>query len=486
MYEKIIKCRLVLVALLTPGTGSPWHQALQQPLSAAPCPTHPGHSWHIQGPSGAAALLAGSVSVGFTAAGAAGVHLEERWGWGCKARKQAHLSGGRCVGAEEPRCPKGIGPLGCIISSLATRHLPSVPETQDTYQTSTVKQLVTANLLHPYPETTHGSHPLRTNISFPVSDTVFGFVSLWLFLFPRMFSFLPKSVSPELQFLWFQIKLFSYLQPSALGDRIVAIADTPIQKNLLVYLGYIRNGQCSFSKVKSIIKYLLTSGQFSCSVVSDSLWPHEPQHTRPPCPSPTPRVYPNSCPLSWWYHPTISSSVVPFSSCLKSFQVSGSFQMSQLFASGGQSIGVSASISVLPMNTQDWSPLGWTGWISLQSKGLSRVFNTTVQKPQFLCTQLSLRSNSHIHRWLLEKNIALTRWTFVGKVMSLLLNMLSRLVITFLPRSKRLLISWLHSPSAVILEPKKIISHCFHRFPIYLPWRDETGCHDLSFWNVEL
>ena len=123
------------------------------------------------------------------------------------------------------------------------------------------------------------------------------------------------------------------------------------------------------------------SVQFSRSVVSDSLQPHEPQHARPPCPSPTPRVHPNPHPLSRWYHPTISSSVIPFSSCPQSFPASGSFQMSQLFASGGQSIGVSASKSVLPMNTQDYSPLGRTGWISLQSKGLSRVFfNSTVQK----------------------------------------------------------------------------------------------------------
>ena len=133
------------------------------------------------------------------------------------------------------------------------------------------------------------------------------------------------------------------------------------------------------------------SVQFSCSVMSNSLRPHEPQHTRPPCPSPTPRIHPNPCPLSQWHHPTISSSVIPFSSCPQSFPASGSFQMSQLFTSGGQSIGASASTSVLPMNTQDWSPLGWTGWISLQSKGLSRVFsNTTVQKHQFFGTQLSL------------------------------------------------------------------------------------------------
>ena len=112
--------------------------------------------------------------------------------------------------------------------------------------------------------------------------------------------------------------------------------------------------------------------QFSHSVVSDSLWPHELQHARPPCPSPTPGVHSNSCPSSWWCRPAVSSSVVPFSSCPQSFPASGSFQMSQLFASGGQSIGVSASGSVLPMNTQDWSPLGWTDWISLQSKKLSR------------------------------------------------------------------------------------------------------------------
>ena len=143
--------------------------------------------------------------------------------------------------------------------------------------------------------------------------------------------------------------------------------------------------------------------QFS-SVVSNSLWHRGLQHNRLPCPSPTPGAYSNSCPLSRWCHPTISPSVIRFSSCLQSFPASGSFQMSQFFPSGGQSIEVSASISVLPMNTQDWSPLGWTGWISLQSKGLSRVFsNTTVQKHQFFSTQLSLWSNSDIHTWPLEK-----------------------------------------------------------------------------------
>ena len=157
---------------------------------------------------------------------------------------------------------------------------------------------------------------------------------------------------------------------------------------------------------RRLFKYLVSQSvsQFSRSVMSDSLRPHELQHARPPCPSPTPGVHPNPCPLSWWCHPAISSSVIPFSSCPQSFSASGSFPMSQLFPSGGQGIGVSASTSVLSMNTQDWSPLGWTGWISLQSKGLSRVFsNTTVQKHQFFGAQLSLQSNSHIHTWLLEK-----------------------------------------------------------------------------------
>ena len=152
--------------------------------------------------------------------------------------------------------------------------------------------------------------------------------------------------------------------------------------------------RCSTSLVISSIR-------FSHSVMSNSLWPHEPQHARSPCPSPTPGVYPNSRPLSRWCHPTISSSVVPFSSCPQSFPASGSFQMSQLSASGGQSIELSASASVFPMNTQDWSPLEWTDWISLRSKGLSRVFsNTTVQKHQkhqFFSAQLSSQSDSHIH-----------------------------------------------------------------------------------------
>ena len=147
-----------------------------------------------------------------------------------------------------------------------------------------------------------------------------------------------------------------------------------------------------------------SSVQFSLSVVSNSLWPQGLQHVRLPCPSLTPGAYSNSCPKSRWCHPIISSSVIPFSSCLQSFTASGSFRMSQFFASGGQSIGISASASVLPMNIQDWFPLGWTSWISLQSKGLSRVFsNTTIQKHQFFGFQFSLQSNFHIQKWLLEK-----------------------------------------------------------------------------------
>ena len=192
--------------------------------------------------------------------------------------------------------------------------------------------------------------------------------------------------------------------------------------------------------------------------MSNSLWPNELQHAWLPCPSVSLRVGSNSCPLSWWCHPTISSSIVPFSSCLQSFPASGSFQMSQLFTSGGQSIGVAASKSILPMNTQDWSPLGWTGWISLQSKGLSESSPTPQFKASILrCSALFIVQLSHPYMTT-GKTIALTIQIFVSKAMSLLLNMLSRFVIAFLPRSKRLLISWLQSLSAVILEPKKIKS----------------------------
>ena len=160
----------------------------------------------------------------------------------------------------------------------------------------------------------------------------------------------------------------------------------------LLHLGIWGTG-CIFVHLPSCsLSYLsCDSVQFSRSIMSNSLWPHGLQHPRPPCLSPTPRVYSNSCPLSWWCHPTILSSVVLFSSCLQSFPASGSFPVGHFFTSGGQSIGVSASASVLLMNTQDWFPLGRTGWISLPSKGLSRVFsNTTVKKHQFFGAQLSL------------------------------------------------------------------------------------------------
>ena len=201
---------------------------------------------------------------------------------------------------------------------------------------------------------------------------------------------------------------------------------------------------------------MFSSGQFSRSVVSDSLRPHEWKHARPPCPSPTPGVYPNSCPLSQWCHPTISSSVVAFSSCPQSFPASGSFPMSQLFTSGGQRIGVSASTSVLPMNTQDSSPLGWTGWISLQSKGL---FKHLLQLHSLKASVLGPRRRLSIklsHPCITtRKTIALTIWTFVGKEISLVFNTLSRFVITFLPRSKHLLISWLLSLSQWIWSLRK-------------------------------
>ena len=148
----------------------------------------------------------------------------------------------------------------------------------------------------------------------------------------------------------------------------------------------------------------ISSVHFSRSVVSDSLRPHESQHARPPCPSPSPGVHSDSRPSSPWCNPAISSSVIPFSSCPQSLPASESFPMSKLFAWGGQSTGVSALASFLPKKSQGWSPSEWTDWISLQSKGLSRVFsNTTVQKHQFFGTQLSSQPNSHIHTWPLEK-----------------------------------------------------------------------------------
>ena len=227
------------------------------------------------------------------------------------------------------------------------------------------------------------------------------------------------------------------------------------------------------------------SVQFSHSLMPDSLRPRGPQHARPPCLSPTPGVHSNSCPLSQWCHPTISSSVVPFSSRLQSFPALGSSPVSQFFSSGGQSIGVSASASVLPMNTQDWSPLGWTGWISLQSKGLARVFsNITVQKHQSsVLSFLYSPTLTFIHDNWKDHSFD---YTDLCRQCLCFFNMPSRLVIAFLPKSKHLLISWLQSPSTVIWEPNRNWKKpCFHCFLISLPWGDGTGCHDLSFLNVE-
>ena len=222
--------------------------------------------------------------------------------------------------------------------------------------------------------------------------------------------------------------------------------------------------------------------------MSNSLWSHGLQHAGLPCLTLSPRICLNSCPLSWWCHQKVASSVAPFFSCPRSFPASGSFQMSQFFASGGQSIGASASASVLPMTIQGWFPLGLVGLISLLSKGLSKVFtSTTVQKNQSIGAQSSLWSNSHIHTWPLE-TIALTRQTFTCKAMSLLFNMLSRLVKAFLSRSKHPLISWLQSPFAVTLESKKINLSLFPLFPHlfamklwdWFPWSWFFKCWVLS------
>ena len=209
--------------------------------------------------------------------------------------------------------------------------------------------------------------------------------------------------------------------------------------------------------------------------MSNSLQPREPKHTRP---SPTPRVHPNSCPLCQWCHSAISYSVVPFSSCLQSLPASGSFPMSQLFASGGQSIEVSASISVRSVNTQDWSRLGWTGWISSPRDTQESSPTPQIKSISFYIVQLS-------HPYMTTgKTIALTRLTFADKVMCLLFNMVSRLVITVLPKNKCLL-SFMAGVTICgdFGAPQNKVSHCF---PIYLPWNDGTGCHDLSFLNVEL
>ena len=228
--------------------------------------------------------------------------------------------------------------------------------------------------------------------------------------------------------------------------------------------------QSFLPKSRGSLRYsrVVSSFQFSHSVISDSLRSHGPQHPRLPCLSPTPRAFSNSCPSSQWCYPIIPSSVIQFCSHLQPFPASGFFPKSQFFASDGQRIAVSASALILPMNILDWFPLGWTGCISLQSKGLSRVFsNITVQKHQFFSAWLSLWSNSCMTT---GKTIALTRWTFDGKVMSLLFNTLSRLVIALLPRSKCLLISWLQSPPAVLLGLLKMrsvtVSFFLHLFSV--------------------
>ena len=225
-----------------------------------------------------------------------------------------------------------------------------------------------------------------------------------------------------------------------------------------------------------------SSVQFSRSVVSDSLRPHESQHTRPPCLSPTPRVHPNPCPSSRWCHPTISSSVVPFSPCPLSFQHQG---LLKWFSSSHQVAKYwRFSFNISPSN--EYSGLisfrmDWLDLLAIQGtlKNLLQHHSSKasiLRRSSFFIVQLS-------HPYMTTgKTVALTRWAFVDKVMSLLFNMLSRLVITFLPKSKHLLISWLQSPSAVILDPRKIKSATVSTVsPAILPWGDGTGCHDLSF-----
>ena len=229
---------------------------------------------------------------------------------------------------------------------------------------------------------------------------------------------------------------------------------------------------------------MFSSVQFSHSVVSDFLWTHESQHARPPCPSPTPGVHSDSCPSSRWCHPTISSSVIPFPSCPQSLRV---FSNESTLCMRWPKYW-SFSFSIIPSKEHPGLVSFRMDWLDLLAvhgtlKSLLQHHSSKtsiLRRSAFFTVQLS-------HPYMTTgKNIALTRWTFVGKVMSLLLNMLSRLVVTFLQRSKCISISWLQSPSAVILEPpKNKVWHCFHCFSIDFPWSDGTGCHDLSFLNVE-
>ena len=256
-------------------------------------------------------------------------------------------------------------------------------------------------------------------------------------------------------------------------------------KNILQQNDYIEQvkGQTSIDYVTGSV---LSSVQFSGSVMSDSLRPHELQQARLPCPSPTPGAYSNSCPLSQWCHLTISSSVVPFPSCFQYFPASGSFQMSQFFASGGQSIGVSASASVPQWIFRiDFFQDGLVG--SPGSPGALKSLlqhhsskASILQHSAFFIVQLSQPYMTT------GKTITLTRRTFVGKVMSLLFNMLSRLVITFLRRSKHLNFMATSSICSDFGAPQNKVWHCYHCFPIYFPWSDGTRCHDLHFLNVEL
>ena len=245
----------------------------------------------------------------------------------------------------------------------------------------------------------HPCHPLLLPSIFP-STSVFSIEWALHIRWPKNWSFNISACNEYSGLISFRIDWFDLL---AIQETLKSLLQHHNSKASILWLSTFFMVQLSHPYTTTGFS-TFSSAQFSLSVVSDSLQPHESQHTRPLCPSPTPRVYPNSCPLSRWCHPAISSSVLPFFSCPQSLPASGSFPMSQLFAWGGQSIGVSASASVLPMNTQDWSPSGWTGWISLQSKGRSRVLsNTTVQKHQFFSTQLSSQSNSHIHTLTLEK-----------------------------------------------------------------------------------
>ena len=230
-----------------------------------------------------------------------------------------------------------------------------------------------------------------------------------------------------------------------------------------------------------------SSVQFSRSVVSESLRLRATQQARLPCPSPTPGVHSDSRPSSQWCHPAISSSVLPFSSCPQTFPASESFPMSQLFAWGGQSTGVSASASFPSKEIPGLISfrMDWLDLLAVQGT-LKSLLQHHSSKASILWGSVFFTVQLSHPYMITGKTIALTRRTFVGKVMSLLLNMLSRLVITCLPRSKCLLISCLQSPSAVILEPpKNEVCHCFHCFPIYLPWSDGTRCHDLRFLNAE-